>query len=74
MYTDLFTAGLFPGQAVLLAYMTNVFTLPASEMTEEGNFFASMFVALAGAALFSYGIMGWGTNTVAQVSQINLQP
>lgn len=63
-------AGLFPGQAVLLAYMTNVFTLPASEMTDKGDFFAAMFVALAGAALFSYGIMGWGTNTVAQVSCI----
>jgi ATP-binding cassette subfamily B (MDR/TAP) protein 1 len=64
----LFVAGLFPGQAVLMAYMVEVFTLTGSEMTERGNFFAAMFVVLAGAALLSYGVMGWGTNTVAQVN------
>lgn len=50
-----------------MAYMVEVFTLTGSEMTDRGNFFATMFVVLAGAALISYGVMGWGTNTVAQV-------
>jgi ATP-binding cassette subfamily B (MDR/TAP) protein 1 len=50
-----------------MANMVQVFTLPNSEMTVRGDFFAAMFVALAGAALFSYGVMGWGTNTLAQV-------
>lgn len=48
--------------------MIDVFTLTGKEMTDEGNFFAAMFVALAGACLFSYYAMGWGTNTLAQVS------
>jgi ATP-binding cassette subfamily B (MDR/TAP) protein 1 len=47
--------------------MIDVFTLTGKDMTDRGDFFAAMFVALAGAALFSYGIMGWGTNTLAQV-------
>ena len=51
-----------------MAYMIDVFTLTGKEMTDEGNFFAAMFVALAGACLFSYYAMGWGTNTLAQVS------
>jgi ATP-binding cassette subfamily B (MDR/TAP) protein 1 len=61
-------AGLFPGQAVLMANMIQVFTLTGDEMTDLGDFFSAMFVALAGAALFSYFVMGWGTNTLAQVS------
>jgi ATP-binding cassette subfamily B (MDR/TAP) protein 1 len=67
-------AGLFPSQAVLMANMVQVFTLPTSEMTVRGDFFAAMFVALAGAALFSYGVMGWGTNTVAQVITSRFSP
>jgi ATP-binding cassette subfamily B (MDR/TAP) protein 1 len=51
-----------------MANMIEVFTLTGKEMTDRGDFFAAMFVALAGAALFSYYVMGWGTNTLAQVS------
>lgn len=51
-----------------MAYMIDVFTLTGNEMTDKGDFFAAMFVALAGACLFSYYAMGWGTNTLAQVS------
>jgi ATP-binding cassette subfamily B (MDR/TAP) protein 1 len=50
-----------------MANMIEVFTLTGKEMTDRGDFFAAMFVALAGAALFSYYVMGWGTNTLAQV-------
>ena len=51
-----------------MSNMVQVFTLPKDEMVTQGDFFAAMFVALAGAALISYYIMGWGTNTLAQVS------
>ncbi|CAI6338747.1 unnamed protein product [Periconia digitata] len=60
------SSGIFPGQAILLAFMVEVFTLTGSEMTTRGDFFAAMFVAIAGVCLFSYGLMGWGTNAVAQ--------
>jgi ATP-binding cassette subfamily B (MDR/TAP) protein 1 len=52
--------------------MIDVFTLTGKEMTDRGDFFAAMFVVLAGAALFSYGVMGWGTNTLAQVRHLLL--
>ena len=67
------SAGLFPGQAVLMAHMIAVFTLPEAEMLDKGDFFAAMFVALAGACLFAYYAMGWGTNTVAQTLAHNLR-
>jgi ATP-binding cassette, subfamily B (MDR/TAP), member 1 len=51
--------------------MIEVFTLPTAEMTSRGDFFAAMFIALAGTCLFSYYVMGWGTNTLAQVSTIS---
>jgi hypothetical protein len=51
-----------------MAYMVQVFTLPVDEMTRRGDFFAAMFVVLAGVCLFSYYMLGWGTNTLAQVS------
>lgn len=60
------SSGLFPGQAILMANMVQVFTLSGSEMTSRGDFFAAMFVVIAGACLFSYYVMGWGTNTLAQ--------
>jgi ATP-binding cassette, subfamily B (MDR/TAP), member 1 len=64
---EVLVAGIFPGQAVLMANMVDVFTLPLEEMTDLGDFYAAMFVALAGACLISYFVMGWGTNTMAQV-------
>ncbi|KAG9378441.1 lipid A export ATP-binding/permease protein msbA [Pyrenophora tritici-repentis] len=67
------SAGLFPGQAVLMAHMIDVFTLPKDEMLDKGDFFAAMFVALAGACLFAYYVMGWGTNTLAQTLAHNLR-
>lgn len=72
MLTHHVLAGLFPGQTILMANMIDVFTLTGSEMTSRGDFFAAMFVALAGVCLFSYYVMGWGTNTLAQVSSVKL--
>lgn len=57
----------FPGQAILVASTVDVFTLPTSEMVKKGNFFASMFIVLAAGCVVFYFILGWTTNTIAQV-------
>ncbi|KAJ0425049.1 P-loop containing nucleoside triphosphate hydrolase protein [Aspergillus carlsbadensis] len=59
-------AATFPGQAILMANVVDVFQLTGDEMRDEGNFFASMFIVMAAGCLISYGAMGWSTNTVAQ--------
>lgn len=59
-------AALFPGQAILLANVMDVFTLTGDEMRREGNFYASMFIVLAAGALLSYFSLGYATNVVAQ--------
>ncbi|KAK9440093.1 ATP-binding cassette multidrug transport protein ATRC [Metarhizium brunneum] len=56
----------FPGQALLLANVTNVFTLTGSAMVDRGNFFAAMFIVLAVGCFISYFILGYTTNIVAQ--------
>ncbi|KAJ6438239.1 multidrug resistance protein [Purpureocillium lavendulum] len=55
-----------PGQAILLANVTDVFTLTGAAMVDKGNFFAAMFIVLAAGCFFFYFTMGWSTNTVAQ--------
>ena len=57
----------FPGQAILVANTVQVFTLTGSKMVERGNFYASMFIVLAAGCLVFYFILGWTTNTIAQV-------
>ncbi|KAK2596218.1 hypothetical protein QQS21_006366 [Conoideocrella luteorostrata] len=59
-------AGAFPGQAILLANVTNVFTLTGSAMIERGNFYAAIFIVLAAGCFISYFILGYATNIVAQ--------
>ena len=56
----------FPGQAVLLANVMDVFTLTGAKMRERGDFYAAMYIVLAGGVLFSYFALGWTTNAVAQ--------
>lgn len=58
--------GLFPGQAILLAKVMDVFNLAGKEMRDKGNFFASMFIVMAAGALVSYFFLGYASNTVAQ--------
>ncbi|RYP67207.1 hypothetical protein DL771_007369 [Monosporascus sp. 5C6A] len=67
------STGLFPGQAILMANMVQVFTLPGDEMITRGDFFAAMFVAMAGGCLISYFILGYGSNTIAQTLSHNLR-
>ncbi|KAL1836186.1 hypothetical protein VTJ49DRAFT_5467 [Mycothermus thermophilus] len=64
-------AALFPGQAILMAQMMDVFTLTGEAMEDRGNFFASMFIVLASGCLVIYMVMGWSVNVVAQVPMIH---
>ncbi|TLS21374.1 uncharacterized protein PpBr36_10203 [Pyricularia pennisetigena] len=57
---------LFPAQAILMAYMVEVFTLPVDQMLTRGNFLSSMFVVLAAGCLVFYYILGYYTNVVGQ--------
>lgn len=59
-------AAAFPGQAILIANMMDVFTLTGSAMARRGDFFATMFIVLAAGCLLSYFILGYTTNVVAQ--------
>lgn len=60
------SAAAFPGQAILMANMMDVFTLTGSAMARRGDFFATMFIALAAGCLVFYFILGYTTNVVAQ--------
>ncbi|KAG2000984.1 hypothetical protein GB937_010624 [Aspergillus fischeri] len=56
----------FPGQAVLLSSVIEIFTLPMMELEHRGNFLATIFIVFAAGCLISYFILGYATNTVAQ--------
>ncbi|KAF7548406.1 hypothetical protein G7Z17_g7084 [Cylindrodendrum hubeiense] len=58
--------GLFPGQAILLAKVMDVFNMTGQAMRDRGNFFASMFIVMAAGALISYFFLGYASNTIAQ--------
>ncbi|KAH7155991.1 P-loop containing nucleoside triphosphate hydrolase protein [Dactylonectria macrodidyma] len=55
----------FPGQAILLSNVMEVFTLTGSEMERKVNFYATMFVVLAAGCLVAYFALGYATNVVA---------
>ncbi|RDW78871.1 ABC transporter ATP-binding protein [Aspergillus mulundensis] len=57
---------MFPGQAILMSRVVDVFTLTGDEMVSRGDFYASMFIVLAAGCLLAYGAMGYATNSVAQ--------
>lgn len=60
---------MFPGQALLLASITDIFTggYP-SEMVRKGNFVSLMYVVMAVGCFLGYFAMGWSTNIITQVS------
>ncbi|KAK4651091.1 hypothetical protein QC762_611200 [Podospora pseudocomata] len=71
MYGALFlgcvgAAAAFPGQAILMARVMDVFTLTGQAMVDRGNFFACMFIVMAGGCLAVYFVLGWACNTIAQ--------
>lgn len=45
-----------------------VLNTTGADMEIRGNFFALMFLAMAGGALLLYFVIGWTANIVAQVS------
>lgn len=57
----------FPGQAILLAKVMDVFALTGQEMVDRGNFFASMFIVLAAGLFVAYFLLGWWCNIISQV-------
>jgi ATP-binding cassette subfamily B (MDR/TAP) protein 1 len=59
-------AAAYPGQAILMAKVVDVFMLAGDEMKNRGNFFATMFIVLAAGCLVAYFTIGYATNTVAQ--------
>ena len=58
-------AAVNPGQALLLGNILSVFT--SSDMVARGNFIALIFFVMSLGILVIYFIMGWSTNTIAQV-------
>ncbi|KAL2261568.1 hypothetical protein VTK26DRAFT_3875 [Humicola hyalothermophila] len=66
-------AAVFPGQAILMSKMMDVFTLTGDAMTDRGDFFASMFIVLAAGCLVFYFAMGWAVNVIAGTLQHKLR-
>ncbi|KAI4100432.1 MAG: hypothetical protein LQ339_005493 [Xanthoria mediterranea] len=56
----------FPGQALLLARLTNVFALPGSTASSDANFFSLMLFVIAIGNLVGYFIIGWTCNVIGQ--------
>lgn len=54
-----------PGQALLLGETMSVFD--SDDMVARGNFISLMFFVMSLGILVVYFIMGWSTNTIAQV-------
>ncbi|KAJ0161143.1 Leptomycin B resistance protein pmd1 [Colletotrichum tanaceti] len=63
-------AAVFPGQAVLLASVTDIFTRGGSpsDMVRSGNFVSLMYVVMGTGCFLGYFAMGWSTNIITQVS------
>ncbi|KAL4789629.1 P-loop containing nucleoside triphosphate hydrolase protein [Aspergillus venezuelensis] len=59
-------AAVYPGQALLMARVVDVFQLTGDKMRDRGNFFAAMFIVLAAGCLVTYFAIGYATNTIAQ--------
>ncbi|KAK7735168.1 hypothetical protein SLS63_004156 [Diaporthe eres] len=55
-----------PGAAWSYVFATLVLNYPEPQLTEDGDFFASMFVVLAAGCLLSYFSLGYSTNNIAQ--------
>ncbi|KAK7723905.1 hypothetical protein SLS64_000236 [Diaporthe eres] len=49
-----------------LGVLGGVLNYPEPQLTEDGDFFASMFVVLAAGCLLSYFSLGYSTNNIAQ--------
>ncbi|KAJ5401254.1 uncharacterized protein N7487_007150 [Penicillium crustosum] len=59
-------AAAYPGQAILMSKLIEVFQFTGSAMRTKGNFFALMFFILGLGSFVAYFIIGWTSNIVAQ--------
>ncbi|KAF7619944.1 ATP-binding cassette multidrug transport protein [Aspergillus flavus] len=57
-------AAIFPGQALLLANVMDIFSAP--NMVERGNFIALMYFVMSLGCFVVYFCLGWATNIIAQ--------
>ncbi|KAG8158014.1 hypothetical protein KVR01_012286 [Diaporthe batatas] len=62
----LVASGVFPGQAVLLGGVMDIFQLPLDELRGRGDFLALMFFVMGIGCFIVYFSLGWLTNIVAQ--------
>ena len=58
-------AGVYPGQALLLASVMDIFS--SDDMIGTGNFIALMYFVMSLGCFVVYFGLGWTTNVVAQV-------
>ncbi|KAL8857213.1 MAG: hypothetical protein Q9178_006268 [Gyalolechia marmorata] len=56
----------FPGQALLLARLVNVFAQPGAGASSDANFFSLMLFVIAIGNLVGYFIIGWSCNAIGQ--------
>ncbi|KAL9619667.1 MAG: hypothetical protein Q9204_008281, partial [Flavoplaca sp. TL-2023a] len=57
----------YPGQALLLARLVNVFARPGSSAGSDADFFSLMLFVIAIGNLVGYFIIGWTCNAIGQI-------
>ena len=62
--------GMYPGQTFLLAKVMSAFD--QDDMQQQGNFYSLMMFVMAIGIDILYGILGWATNVISQVSDSHL--
>jgi ATP-binding cassette subfamily B (MDR/TAP) protein 1 len=63
------TGATYPVLAFVFARVLDVFQIPStSEMVSKGDFYALMFFVIALVILVVYGVLGWVTNVISNVS------
>lgn len=56
----------YPGQALVLSELMNVFQYTGNKLTDEGDFYSLMFFVIAIGNLVAYFALGWVSNIVSQ--------
>lgn len=56
----------YPGQALVLSELMDVFQYTGSKLTDDGDFYALMFLVIALGNLVAYFALGWLSNIIAQ--------
>ena len=61
---------IYPALAIVFSRALNAFQISGPQQTKDGDFYALMFFVLAIANFFVYGVIGWYSNAIAQVSVV----